>query len=78
MLSYESGLELVAKQDYVLLAGEESIRVLPEFTCDIALVDNFVFDIKKVAMPFRPGSHLKSAFSTEILKLKSQGILDRL
>ncbi len=76
--SYEYGLEQVTKKDYVLIGEEESIRVLPEFTCNIVLVDSFHFKIVSLAIPFLPGSRLSTAFSTEILRLQTQGIVDRL
>ncbi len=78
ILSYESGLHQVIQDDYVLLGEEESIRVLPEFSCDIVLVEGFQFKTIALAIPFAPGSHLKSAFTKEILKLHTQGIVERL
>ncbi len=76
--NYAAGLAQVSNKDYVLIAEEETIRVLPEFACDIVLVEGFHFKASPIAIPFAPGSHLRSAFTTEILKLQNQGVVDRL
>ncbi len=76
--SYSHGIHHVLDHDYALIGLKETITVLPSYTCEIVQVKNFCYYKTALTMGFAKGSKFKSVFNREIIKLKGEGIIDRL
>ncbi len=75
---YDDGLRKVVDHDYVMLGSQETITVLPSYTCDILQVKPYRFYYTFLVMAFEKNSKFSRAFNLEILKLKGEGVIDRL
>jgi hypothetical protein len=78
VLDYSKGLKNVVNDNYVLLGEESTVKALPEFTCDVIVVPDFVFIQYFVSIPIQMGSKYTKPVKRELLKLINMGIVDRI
>ncbi len=66
---------MVRYEDYVLISEASA---LPKLPCEIVQVPKYVFITSSVVFVFAKGSALTGPFNREIIRLKQQGVVDRL
>ena len=72
------GIRNVVEDNYVLVVEEQLIRLNPHYGCHISRVPYDFHSQIWVAFVFRKDSPLVKMFNKEILRLKDQGVVDRL
>ena len=74
--SYEEGIQNVLDHhEYALLAEEV---LLPPYPCEVVQVPKYVFGSFQLCLVFPRGSLLLGPFNREILRMKQEGVIDRL
>ncbi len=75
---YITGLNKVKQHNYVMAESYQLVRSLPEYDCDVYKLDVPFFYDSHISFFFAKNSPYVPLFNQEIIKLKNQGVLERI